>query len=362
MTWQAIHPIDPPNRNFIKKDQPKSMKRISILVPKEAVLASIVDPRYMFSAVNEFLIAAGRPALFKVQLVGLDSEVRLNKGSFAVHTDLTLDEVEQTELLIIPALSGNMQEALELNKDFIPFIIRQYEKGAEVASLCIGAFLLAATGLLNGRKCSTHWIYANEFREMFPEVTLVDDKIITEEQGLYSSGGANSYWNLLLYLVEKYAGREMAIRASKFFAIEIDRKSQSPFIMFNGQKKHEDDPIREAQEFIEKNVTEKISVEELALKFAIGRRHFERRFKKATNNTPVEYIQRVKIEAAKKHLESSRKNVSEVMYDVGYSDMKAFRNVFKKITGLSPIDYKNKYHKNAIAEGGFFLMAASFFS
>ena len=177
---------------------------------------------------------------------------------------------------------------------------------------------------------------------MFPEVTLVDGRIVTEQQGLYSSGGATSYWNLLLLLVEKYAGPEMAIIASKVYALEIDRKSQSPFIMFSGQKQHEDEPIRQAQEFIEKNVTEKISVEELAVRYAIGRRHFERRFKKATNNTPVEYIQRVKIEAAKKQLESSRKNVNEVMYDVGYSDTKAFRTIFKKITGLSPIEYRRR--------------------
>jgi transcriptional regulator GlxA family with amidase domain len=117
--------------------------------------------------------------------------------------------------------------------------------------------------------------------------------------------------------------------------------------MFNGQKKHEDEPIKQAQVFIENNFTERISVEELAVKFAIGRRHFERRFKKATNNTPVEYIQRVKIEAAKKELETGRKNVSEVMYEVGYSDTKAFRTVFKRITGLSPVDYKAKYNKIA---------------
>lgn len=323
------------------------LKHISILVPEESVLASIFDPRYMFTAVNEFWVAAGNDPVFEVQLVGLSKEVQLNKGSFTVNTNTLLKDVKKTDLIIIPALSGNIKEALEINKDFVPWIIQQYKNGAEAASLCIGAFLLASTGLLNGKKCSTHWIYANEFRNMFPEVTLVDDKIITEEGSLYSSGGANSYWNLLLYLVEKYTDREMAIKASKYFAIEIDRKSQSPFIMFNGQKKHEDEPIKEAQTYIENNVTEKISVEELAKKFAIGRRHFERRFKKATNNTPVEYIQRVKIEAAKKHLEGSRKNVNEVMYDVGYSDSKAFRNVFKKITGLSPVDYKNRYNKEA---------------
>jgi transcriptional regulator GlxA family with amidase domain len=325
------------------------MKHISILVPNEAVLASIDDPRYMFTAANEFLENAGRAPQFHVQLVGLTKEVKLHKGSYTVHTDQVISEVKKTDLIFVPALIGDLKTALEMNQDFVPWIIKQYRQGAEVASLCIGAFLLASTGLLNGKKCSTHWKSANLFRSMFPEVNLVDDRIITEEQGLYSSGGANSYWNLLLYLLEKYTDREIAIIASKVFAVEIDRSSQSAFIMFNGQKTHEDEPVKKAQEFIESNIADRISVEELALKFAIGKRNFERRFKKATNNTPVEYMQRVKIEAAKKRLETGRKNVNEVMYDVGYTDTKAFRTVFKKITGLSPIDYRNKYNKMVAA-------------
>ncbi len=158
----------------------------------------------------------------------------------------------------MPALSGNMKTTLEKNKDFIPWIIKQYEKGAEVASLCLGAFLLASTGLLNGKECSTHWLFANEFRSMFPDVHLIDGKIVSDEQGIYSSGGASSYWNLLLHIVEKYTNREIAIQASKFFALEIDRKSQSPFVMFNGQKIHEDEPIKQAQESIENKLDEKI--------------------------------------------------------------------------------------------------------
>ena len=325
------------------------MKHISILVPDDAVPASIVDPRYMFTAINQFLEEADKDPVFIVQLVGLTKEVPLNKGIFSVHTDSIIKDVQKTDLIIIPALAGDLKTTLEKNKAFIPWIIKQHQNQAEVASLCLGAFLLASTGLLNGKECSTHWLFANEFRNMFPEVHLVDGNIISEEQGIYSSGGASSYWNLLLHLIEKYTNREMAIRASKYFAIEIDRKSQSPFIMFNGQKKHDDEPIKEAQAFIENNFTEKISVEELAIKFAIGRRHFERRFKKSTNNTPMEYIQRVKIEAAKKQLETGRKNVNEVMYEVGYSDTKAFRAVFKKITGMSPVDYKNKYNKETLA-------------
>jgi len=323
------------------------MKHVSILVPEEAVLASIVDPRYMFTATNQFLQKAGNPPLFDVQLVGLSKEVFLSQGVFSVHPDALIQDVKKTDLVIVPALSGNIRDNIELNKKFIPWIVDQYKNGAEVASLCLGAFLLAATGLLSGKECSTHWLFADEFREMFPDVHLVDGKIISDADGIYSSGGAASYWNLLLHLIEKFTNREMAIQASKFFAIEIDRKSQSPFIMFNGQKKHEDEPIKQAQEFIEHNIAEKISVEDLAYKFAIGRRHFERRFKKATNNTPVEYIQRVKIEAAKKSFETTSKNVTEVMYDVGYVDIKAFRTVFKKITGLSPIEYRNKYNKVA---------------
>ncbi len=324
------------------------MKHISILVPKEAVPAAIVDPRYMFTVINLFYEQAGKEPPFDVQLVGLTKQVSLINSVFSVNTDLLLKDVKKTDLVIVPALSGDMRRAVQMNKEFVPWIIKQYNNGAEVASLCLGAFLLASTGLLNDKKCSTHWLFANEFRDMFPEVTLADGSIITEEHGLYSSGGAASYWNLLLHLVEKYTTREMAIRASKFFAIEIDRKSQSPFIMFNGLKRHEDEPIKKAQEFIEANVTEKISVEELATRFAIGKRHFERRFKKATNNTPAEYIQRVKVEAAKKKLETGSKNVNEVMYEVGYSDTKTFRTVFKKVTGLLPAEYRNKYTKVSI--------------
>lgn len=321
------------------------MKHISILVPETAVIESIADPGYLFRMVNEFLESSGKPALFKVQLVGLSKEVRLNNSLFSVHPDQVISEIKQTDLIFIPALSGSLKTALSLNKDFLPWIVEHYHKGAEVASLCIGAFLLASTGLLKGKQCSTHWLHANEFREMFPDVTLVDGSIITEEQRLYSSGGANSYWNLLLYLVEKYTDRDTAILASKFFAIDIDRESQSAFMMFQGQKDHEDPEIKKVQEFIESNYQEKITVDQLAEMSDLGRRSFERRFSKATNNTVVTYIQRVKIEAAKRSFESSRKNITEVMYDVGYTDTKAFRDVFKKITGLTPIEYRNKYNK-----------------
>jgi len=323
------------------------MKTVTILVPEGAVMASIADPRYMFTAANDLLKSSGKKPFFKVQLAGLKKEVKLNEGIYTINPDLLLQDVNQTDLVIIPALSGEMKSAVEINKDFVPWIIEQYKNGSEIASLCIGAFLLASTGLLKGKQCSTHWLYANQFRSMFPDVMLADDKIVTEQNGLYSSGGASSYWNLLLYLVEKYTDRETAILATKFFLLDIGRRNQSSFIIFRGQKDHEDETVKLAQEYIENNFKDKITVDMLCELFGVGRRTFERRFKKATSNTIVEYIQRVKIEAAKKELENGRKTVNEIMFDVGYMDSKAFRDVFKKIAGMSPVDYRNKYNKFA---------------
>lgn len=321
-------------------------KHISILVPAgESSLVNIEGPYHIFTEVNSLLENMGKDALFDLQLVGISDHQLQRGGKFTVRPDVHIREVSHTDLILIPAIFGDHAVNGEQNADFIPWIKEQYQQGSELASFCIAAFFLARTGLLNGKKCATHWRFANEFRQMFPEANLVDDKILTEDSRIFTSGGAYSWLNLVIYLVERYAGRDIAILISKAFMIDIDRNSQSPFIIFNGQKDHEDEVIRQAQDFIEKNYAEKLSVEALAFKFAVGRRNFERRFKKATSNTVMEYIQRVKIEAAKMRLEKGRENVNEVMYAIGYSDIKAFRSTFKKITGLSPVNYKNKYAK-----------------
>jgi len=325
------------------------MKHVSILVPHGAVALSCIEGPYTaFNRVNDFLQNTGRPPLFQVQLVGTSGEAQVYDRFFTVAPDRSIQENFNTDIIIIPAVNGDMEKVLSDNQAFFPWIVKQYQGGAEVASLCVGAFILAATGLLDGKKCATHWTSANLFRKMFPTVELVSDKIITDEHGVYSSGGANSYWNLLIYLIEKYTDREMSIFCAKFFAIEIDRSNQASFIMFKGQRDHQDEPILRAQEFIESNFHDKITVDQLSSMFAIGRRSLERRFKKATCNTVSEYIQRVKIEAAKKIFETSRKNVDEIMTDVGYSDTKAFRTVFKRTTGLSPAEYRNKYNKDVV--------------
>jgi transcriptional regulator GlxA family with amidase domain len=261
------------------------------------------------------------------------------------HTHISA--ITKTHLIIIPSLNHNYQKSVKNNQLLIDWIEQQYKNGAEIASICTGAFLLAASGLLDGKTCSTHWAAAANFQKMFPKVKLQTDLLITDENGIYTNGGAYSFLNLMIYLVEKYFDRPTAIFCSKVFQIEMDRQSQSAFTIFTGQKQHGDEMVKKAQTYIESKLDEKISMEQLSSRLAVGRRNFDRRFIKATGNTPLEYAQRVKIESAKKFLETSRKTINEVMYEVGYSDVKAFREVFRKITGMSPLEYRARYNKEA---------------
>ncbi|MBI3520205.1 MAG: helix-turn-helix domain-containing protein [Bacteroidetes bacterium] len=325
------------------------MKHVSILIPEaDPNLSSIVGSYKVLMRANKYWTDQGKRPVFSIQLVGTSKHVDVHDGLFSIHPNATLKQVRQTDLIIIPAIKPNYKASITANKQFFPWIADHYKKGAEVASMCTGAFLLASTGLLKGKNCSTHWIAADSFKKLFPDVNVVTDKVITDERGIYTNGGAYSFLHLLLYLVEKYCDRETAIHCSKVFEIDIDRETQSPFTIFSGLKDHRDEEIKKAQLFIEKHVSEKISIEDLASQFFIGRRNFDRRFIKATSNTPVEYMQKVKVEAAKRKLETSRESVDEIMYSVSYSDNKAFRTVFKRVTGLSPLEYRNKYNKEAM--------------
>ena len=326
------------------------MKHITIVVPNGEGnnLSSIVGAYKIFSRANEYWKSIGKKELYKIELAGISKKVEYYGGLFSVKPHTSISAIAKTSLIIIPSLNHDYLKAVKNNKLLIDWIEKQYKQGAEVASICTGAFMLASSGLLDGKSCSTHWAAAANFRAMFPKVNLQTDKLITDENGIYTNGGAYSFLNLVLYLVEKYYDRQTAIFCSKVFQIEMDRNSQSAFIIFTGQKLHGDEVVKKAQAYMESKLHEKISVEHLSSRFAVGRRNFDRRFIKATGNTPVEYSQRLKIEAAKKAFEISRKTINEVMYDVGYSDVKAFREVFRKITGMSPLEYRMKYNKEAM--------------
>jgi len=312
-------------------------------------ISSITGAYEIFKKANGFWKERRKNDLFTIQLAGISKEVAFSDGLFTVKPHTNISEITKTNLILIPSLNHNYQKTVKGNKELIDWIEKQYKGGAEIATICTGAFLLASSGLLDGKSCSTHWSVADSFRSMFPKVNLQTDKLITDENGIYTNGGAYSFLNLLIYLIEKYYDRQTAIFCSKVFQIEMDRNSQSAFAIFTGQKSHGDEMVIQAQAYIESKLHEKVSVEHLSTRFFVGRRNFDRRFIRATGNTPVEYSQRVKVEAAKKWIETSRKTINEVMYEVGYSDVKAFREVFRKITGMSPLEYRNRYNREAIA-------------
>jgi len=324
------------------------MKQVTIVVPNgNANLSSISGSFEILSRANAYWKKLGNKPMMEIRIAGFVTELKWGVGFFSVYP-VDIKEIEKTDLLIIPSLSYDYDNVIKNNKELIIWIREQYKSGAEIASICTGAFLLAATGLLEGKTCSTHWNAATDFKRMFPNIDLQTDKLITVQQGIYTNGGAYSFLNLILFLVEKYFDRQTAIYCSKVFQIDMERTSQSPFFIFQAQKNHGDELICKAQSYIEENLSEKISFEELASILAITRRNFDRRFIKATGNTPVEYMQRVKVEVAKRTLEKGRKSIFEVMHEVGYSDDKAFREVFKKIAGLSPLDYRAKYNKEVV--------------
>ena len=325
------------------------MKHLTIIVPNgDNNLPSITGAYEIFCRANAYNKANGKKELFKIQLAGISEEIDFNGGLFTVKPHLNISAVTTTDLIIIPSLNHNYNVALKDNEQLLPWLKKHYHNGAEIATICTGAFMLAASGLLDGKSCSTHWSVTENFRLMFPKVNLQIDELITDEKGIYTNGGAYSFLNLMIYLIEKYYDRNTAIYCSKVFQIEMDRNTQSQFAIFTGQKKHDDELVQQVQLYIEKNIEQRISVGELSTKFNVGRRNFDRRFIKATGNTPIEYSQRVKIEAAKKAFETNRKTINEIMYEVGYSDVKAFREVFRKITGMSPLEYKKRYYKDAV--------------
>ena len=317
--------------------------RVTIYVPLNGSIEGITPPYRAFHTANDFLTASGKEPVFGVEYVGLLEHIPANNGEYMIKTNRLLQDVTETNLLIIPPLFGDISKAVDANAPAIPFIKKLFHQGASLASLCVGAFLLAETGLLNDKKCSTHWAFMETFKERYPQVEVENGSVISIEENIYSSGGANSLWNLILYLIEKFADRETAVMISKYFALDIGRESQSQFTIFRGQRNHGDTDIIRVQDYIETKFKDKITIQILANLINTGRRTLERRFKEATNNTPMAYIQRVRMEAAKNYFETTRMNINEVMFDVGYSDAKAFREIFKNNTGLTPGEYRKRY-------------------
>jgi len=319
------------------------MKTIAFLLPERANIATMENARQGFMAANLYLQRSQRAPCFDVRVVAEQAQVRLDGGRITVNADSTLRDVGAVDICVVPPLAGDIPEAVSANAMMTEWLVGHHESGGEVASLCLGAALPAAGQLLNDQQAVVHWAACTDYGVMFPKVRWISDRVVLAGNRLYTSGGAFSSAHLVLHLIEKYTDRDTAIWCAKFFQLDWSRQSQLPFSVFAGRRTHDDDLVRTVQDHIEGHFSDRLTVDGLAARFLLGRRTLERRFREATQNSVVEYMQRIRVEAAKHQLERSRKTVGEVMYEVGYNDPKAFRDVFNKYAGMTPVEYRERY-------------------
>jgi transcriptional regulator GlxA family with amidase domain len=319
--------------------------KVAILNYNGVVPTSVTGPYDMIDKIGMIAHTLNVPAKasFKADIVD-SASVGTGTERHCVVGNVKLSEAGQYDLVLIPAMNFPViGEALSNETEMLDWVKQQYKGGADIAAICLGTFLLAQTGLLEGKRATTHWMGVPTFRKMFPGVILEDDKVIIDEGRIYTCGAAYSFTSLLIYLIEKFGGRDLALAAAKVFMIQVHDAGQHVFSIFDLQHRHEEKEISNVQRYVEKNFAKRISIGELAEKANMSQRSFIRKFTEATGNTPLEYIQRVKVEAAKRMLEKGTTAVEETSRKVGYEDFNSFRNVFRKFTGVTPQEYKRRY-------------------
>lgn len=320
--------------------------RIAILNYEDAVPTCVTGPADIWNGMSRmYPLITGSPMKMPIQIDFISpSGTALYATPAGVQRQKKLARKDVYDLVIIPAMRyEKIQVVLTRENTLIKWLQLQYAQGAELASICVGAFILAATGLLAGKKATTNWLFADQFRKHFPYVELEDDKVIVDQGKLYSCGGAFSFTSFMIYLIEKFCGHEEAIIASKILMINVHDQPQSTFSIFQFQHDHADEAIANAQLYIEKNYKQSLTLEGLANRCNMSVRNFIRRFEQATANTPLEYLQRVRIEAAKKILESKNEGIAQVASRCGYEDVDYFRKIFRRYVAMTPRSYQEKY-------------------
>jgi len=313
------------------------MKKLALLIPegKTSPLA-ITGVSTIFSLGRQYGLSIDYKTLSR------QGEAHLDAGKIILKTDASFDTKVFYDFLIIPSIIGPPDTSLQMNRELCAYVKASYQRGSQIVSMCTGAYLLAETGLLNGLQASSHYAAIEDLKMRFPQVKWKADKIITDQDGLYTSGGTLSSFNVLIYLIEKHFDKEIAYTIARMIQMDYPRKSQKPFYIFSNQKKHEDQLILTIQEHLENALDQHINLSLICREFGISRRSLNRRFKQATGENPLSYIQRIKVEQAKRWLEGNELAINEITNNLGYQDLESFRKVFKKISGLLPSEYRRK--------------------
>ncbi len=292
-----------------------------------------------------------RPKLFEVEIVGPERGIYNNVFSLPMEVQRSVSDVDQTDMVIMASmLFENEEWVTGRYPETVEWLRAMHAGGADLCSACAGALVLAETGLLDGLEATTHWAFAPTFRRNFPNVELrVEELLITtgRNQELVMSGAASSWQDLVLYLIARHASPTAAQAIGKFLLYQWHRDSQAPYVAFSPPTGHGDAVVRELQTWIEDHYTIAAPVEEMARRSGMPQSSFIRRFRRATGYTPIQYVQQLRIEEAKRLLEQTTAPVDEVGWKVGYEEPAFFRRLFKRTTKLTPREYRQRFRSPA---------------
>jgi transcriptional regulator GlxA family with amidase domain len=282
---------------------------------------------------------------FEVQIASIKKRPVRCINQLVINSHIAIEDVSKTDLLLIPTIGGELSQVIKNNQGLLPHIQHHYANQSDIASNCSGAFLLAEAGILDGKEATTHWGYADLFKTRYPKVNLRAEKMITSDQNVYCAGGGMAWFDLALLLIERYCGHDVATTTAKAHVIDISRGDQVAYASIRAKKYHQDPDILSIQEWLEANFHLSIAVSDLPNLVNLTPRTFNRRFSKATEQNPLEYLQALRIEAAKKRLETTHDSIERIVNQVGYDDLSSFTRLFKKHTGLSPSQYAKKFKR-----------------
>ncbi len=319
--------------------------KITFLAAENCFASGIVGLVDAFTIANlwHMDLTGSREPLFVTEVVSQDGNPVMTSGCIQIIADRSIDDSGDTECIVLPPFIPVPRLRSPEVKYLKQWIINTHRIGIPIAAMCTGAFLLAETGLLDGRVATTNWHFARKFSRRYPKVKLRPEKILTEDEGLICTGAATAHFDFALHLIAKQGSQELANVCSKALLVDPNRVSQAPYFHDNILKKHTDTNIAKAQRFIEKNYANITSVDEIAGHVCLSPRHFKRRFKKATGDSPLFYLQSIRIDLAKKKLEATLDSIDDITLQIGYENSSTFRRLFKKRTSLSPREYRDKF-------------------
>jgi transcriptional regulator GlxA family with amidase domain len=292
----------------------------------------------------------GTPAepRFRVRTATIDGRKTQNMVPVTIEPTVSLADVGRTDLVVVPTAGVDVEVARTANRRLIEWLASRGQDTA-VAGICSGVILLAAAELLEGRPATTHWGIVDRCRAMYPNVLWKPDRFVTESDNIFCGGGLYASIDLSLYLVEHYCGHEVAVQTAKALLLETPRIWQSAYAAQPPRSSHDDEPIQRAQKWLFAHFREQVDLDELAAKVAMSPRNFARRFKAATGEAPLAYLHRLRIDTARRQLESAHRSVQEISRDVGYEDVSFFRHLFRRHTGTSPREYRARFGPRRLA-------------